>query len=201
LLLLGVWLLWGGEWESRFTLEGAVARLEASGPWAGLFGVGLLVSDIVLPVPGTVIMSALGWIYGALLGGLLAAAGSMLAGLIAYGGCRLLGERVATRLLGKKDFERGRHLFSHGGGWVVALSRALPILPEAVACTAGLVRMPFGRFVVALACGSVPMGFLFAGIGAAGQSEPGWAFAASLGVPAVLWAVARHWLGRVKVEK
>lgn len=47
--------------------------------------------------------------------------------------------------------------------------------------------MPFGRFSVALLCGSLPMGFLFAAIGTAGRETPRWAFALSLLIPAVLW--------------
>jgi membrane protein DedA with SNARE-associated domain len=100
---------------------------------------------------------------------------------------------MARRWLGDRDYEKGRLLFERGGGWLVALSRALPILPEVMSCTAGLVRMPFRRFVAALACGSLPMGFLFAFIGAAGRDAPGWALIFSLAVPAILWALARKW--------
>ncbi len=192
-LVLGIWLLWGGAWEERFTLEGAVGWLESAGPWAWAAGIGLLAADLVLPVPGTVVMSALGYVYGVLLGGLAAAAGSMIAGLIGYGVGRLIGEKAARKLLGDLDFEKGKLLFARGGGWMVALSRALPILPEALSCTAGLVRMPFGRFVASLACGSLPVGFLFAWIGAAGREAPGWALAFSLLVPALLWGAARKW--------
>ena len=74
----------------------------------------------------------------------------MLAGLTPTAGRQMVVSRIAN-----------------GGGWVVALSRALPILPEVISCTAGLVRMPFRKFTVALACGSAPMGFLFAAIGRA----------------------------------
>jgi uncharacterized membrane protein YdjX (TVP38/TMEM64 family) len=196
LVFLLSWALWGGALEERFTVAGAVAWLEGTGRWAWLAGTGLLVSDIVLPVPGTVVMSALGYLYGVLGGGLLAAAGSMAAGITGYGLCRMLGERAARRLLGDLEFERGRLLFARGGGWMIALSRALPILPEALACTAGLVRMPFGRFVLALACGSVPIGFLFAAVGAAGKESPGWALAVSLVVPALLWLAARRIVSR-----
>lgn len=192
-LVLATWLLWGGAWEERFTLDGAVAWIEAAGPWAWAAGIGLLAADLVLPVPGTVVMSALGYVYGPLAGGLAAAAGSMLAGLCGYGIGRLVGERAARRLLGAMDYEKGRLLFARGGAWMIALSRALPILPEALACTAGLVRMPFARFLGALACGSLPVGVLFAWIGAAGRAAPGWALAFSLLVPALLWAVARRW--------
>lgn len=192
-LVLGSWLIWGGSMEERFSLTGSVAWLEGAGSWAWLAGIGLLVSDLVLPVPGTVIMSALGYLYGPWLGGLAASAGAMTAGLAGYGAGRLFGERLARRWLGDHEFEKGRLLFGRGGGWIVALSRALPILPEVISCTAGLVRMPFGRFTLALACGSLPMGFLFAAIGAAGRDAPGWAIAFSILIPALLWLAARRW--------
>ena len=189
-LVIVIWLIWGGSWEARFTLHGAVAWIESAGPWAWAAGIGLL-ADLLLPVPGTVVMSALGLIYGALLGGLVAAVGSVVAGLFGYGVGRLIGERAARKLLGDRDFERGRGLLSRGGGWMIALSRAVPILPEALSCTAGLVRMPFGRFLGSLTCGSVPVGFLYAWIGAVGRDTPVWAMLFSIGVPAVLWLAAR----------
>jgi uncharacterized membrane protein YdjX (TVP38/TMEM64 family) len=189
-LVLGTWWIWGGRMDAQFTLAGSVEWLESTGPWAWVAGIALLAGDLFLPVPGTVVISALGLIYGVLTGGAVAAVGLMTAGLCGYGLGRLCGERFARRWLGDRDFDKGTKLFTTGGGWVVALSRALPILPEVISCTAGLVRMPFKRFVVSLACGSVPMGFLFAAIGRAGQETPGWAFGLSLAVPALLWWVA-----------
>ena len=197
-LILGIWGVWGGGMEDRFTLKGSVDILQNSGTHAWLVGWMLLLSDVVMPIPGTVVMSALGYIYGTLLGGLLAAVGSMLAGLAAYGACRLMGERAARWILGEKDYKRGHQWFDNGGGWLVCLSRALPILPEVVACTAGLVRMPFKRFVIALACGSLPMGFVFAAIGSAGHDQPAMAMVLSLAFPAVLWTVARLLIRRLE---
>ncbi len=191
-LVLGSWALWGGSWEQAFGFDASVSWLQRAGPWAWAAGIALLVGDLLLPVPGTVVISALGYVYGLLLGGLVAAVGLILAGMIGYGIGRLFGERTARRWLGDDDYERGRSLFEKGGGWVVALSRALPVLPEVISCTAGLVRMPFSQFMVALACGSVPMGFIFAAIGSAGREVPGWAFGLSLLIPALLWLVAGH---------
>ena len=192
-LFLATWMLWGGSWESRLTLDGGIAWLNEAGSWAWAAAIGLLAADLFLPIPGTVVMSALGFLYGTLVGGIVAAAGSMIAGIVGYGIGRCCGEPTARRLLGDPDFEKGRRLFGSGGGWLVAISRALPILPEVISCTAGLVRMPFRKFVLSLACGSLPMGFLFAAIGAAGRDAPGWSIAFSLAVPALLWALARKW--------
>jgi uncharacterized membrane protein YdjX (TVP38/TMEM64 family) len=69
----------------------------------------------------------------------------------------------------------------------VALSRWLPLLPEVIACLAGLTRMPLRTFTLSLAVGSVPMGFVYAAIGAAGQSRPGLALSLSIIVPAVMY--------------
>ena len=189
-LILGVWLIWGGKWDDHFSFAGSVKWLQSAGPWAWAAGICLLVCDLALPVPGTVVISALGYIYGILLGGLIASVGLIAAGMLGYGLGRLFGEKFARRWLGDRDYDKGAQLFAKSGGWVVATSRALPILPEVISCTAGLVRMPFRRFAIALACGSVPMGFLFAAIGKAGHEAPGWAFATSLFVPALLWLVA-----------
>lgn len=187
--LLGWWALGEGI-EEVWDVEALSSKFAAAKGWAWLAGIGLLVADLLLPIPGTVVMSALGVVYGFWLGGVLAAVGSMLAGILGYGVGRFFNEDFAKRWLGEKDFEKGRTLFRGGGAWVVAMSRALPILPEVLACMAGLLRMPFSKFCLALACGSVPMGFLFAWIGTVGRANPEWGLAYSLGIPALLWAMA-----------
>ncbi len=189
-LLLASWMLWGAGMEESFSVAGSITRLREAGPWGYAVGVILLLGDVVIPIPSTLVISAMGYLYGVWIGGFLASGGLMLAGMAGYGIGRLCGEQKARRWLGDADFVRGQALFSKGGGWVVALSRALPILPEVISCTAGLVRMPFKSFLAALTCGSVPMGFLFAAIGHAGQEAPTWAVVFSLVIPAILWAAA-----------
>ena len=46
------------------------------------------------------------------------------------------------------------------------------------------------------ACGALPMGFIFAAIGALGQDDPAWALVLSVVVPALLWLGARRWMRR-----
>ncbi len=195
-LVIVPFLIWGGNLEERFSLDGAVEWLRAFGPWGWLAGIGLLMGDLVLPIPSTVVMSALGFVYGPVTGGVLAASGSFLSGLLAYGLCRSLGHRAAAKLTGARDLERGRELFTRYGGWLVAWSRWMPVFQEAIACMAGLIRMPFATYVTALACGCIPLGFAFAAIGHAGVERPGIAIALSLLIPPVLWLVFQKMIKR-----
>lgn len=191
-LVIVPFLVWGDVWERSFSAQGAVEWLRGFGAWGWLAGIVLLMLDLFLPIPSTVVMSALGFIYGPVLGGVFAAGGSWLAGLFAYGLCRGLGPGIARKLVGEKDLARGHLLFAQVGGWLVAWSRWLPVFQETIACMAGLTRMPFGAFVLALACGCVPMGFAFAAIGHAGVENPGLAIGLSVALPPLLWLVSRR---------
>ncbi|HWB05440.1 MAG TPA: VTT domain-containing protein [Verrucomicrobiales bacterium] len=185
-------LIWGDWFERAFTGDALQQWLASYGrAWGWLMGLLLLVADLFLPVPGTAVMSGLGYVYGTWLGGAAAAGGSFLSGALAYGLCRKFGDRVAVRLMGPEGYAQGRRLFEgKSGGFVVAGSRCLPLLPEVVACMAGLTKMAPVKFFTALACGSLPMGFVFAWIGAAGREEPGLALGLSVLIPAVLYGIA-----------
>ena len=191
-------LLLGEGFEARFSAEGARGWLAQYGQkWAWLAALVLLMSDLVLPVPATGVMSALGYVYGTWTGGLLGATGSFLSGLAAYELCRAGGQSAANRLLGAADHARAERIFAGNmGGWMVALSRWMPLLPELTACMAGLTGMPRQRFLPALACGCLPMGLIFAAIGAAGTDHPGLAVGLSILIPALLYAGSMWWIKR-----
>lgn len=199
MLLAGIivpFVIWGAAFDKTFSLEGARRWMEGYGAWAWTAGIALLVADIVLPVPSTVVMSALGWMYGYWIGGLIATTGSMLSGIVAYGACRWLGRGAARWIAGEEGMQRAEEIFANHGGWLVALSRWMPVLPEAVACLAGLSRMRWRVFLPALACGSIPTGFIFATIGHLGRSTPGLAIALSCILPILMWLGAARALNR-----
>ena len=194
LLVLVPFAIWGEGMETLWT----VAELESFGHWAWLVGMALLVSDLVVPLPSTVVMSALGYVYGIAVGGLFAFLGAMGSALLGYGLSRWIGESVAVRLTGKEGLEAGRDLFTRYGAWVVALSRCLPVMAEVMACLAGMTRMPWRRFVLASMAGCLPMGFAFAAVGHLGADSPGVAMAVSLLAPPVLWWFARRGFSRIE---
>jgi uncharacterized membrane protein YdjX (TVP38/TMEM64 family) len=191
-------VIWGDAFMAKFSGESAIAWIRGWGAWGWLAVFGLLMSDLFLPIPATPVMSAAGYLYGTLTGGLMSAAGSFAAGLMGYALCRALGRGFAVRLVGEKELERHGTLFQRSGPWIVAASRWLPLLPEVVSCLAGLTRMPLRVFALALACGSVPLGFVYAAIGAAGQDNPKLAVALNIIVPPVLWLALHLVLRRKK---
>ncbi|MCS6877219.1 MAG: VTT domain-containing protein [Geminicoccaceae bacterium] len=190
-LVLVPFLIWGEALETALAAPELARVLEARGPLAGAMAVGLLWSDLLLPVPATAVMSALGFVYGIPWGTILGAAGSMLAGLTGYGLCRALGRDAAERILGRDGLAQGERLFARIGVWLVLLSRWLPVFPEVVACMAGLARMPFSLFVFALAAGSVPMAAAFAAVGRFGVERPDLALLVSAVAPPLIWLVLR----------
>lgn len=189
-------LIWGDWFMQTFDQAGATDWLRRLGPWAWLAAIGLLVGDLFLPVPATPVMAALGWVYGPWLGGSIGAAGAFLSGCLAYALCRKLGDRAALKILGAKDLDRGRTLFAKAGGWIIALTRWAPVLPEVACCMAGLTRMPLRNFLIALASGCVPMAFTFAWIGSRGHDQPGLALGLSIALPIVCWGAAAAVLRR-----
>jgi len=209
LLFAVPFLVWGGEFTAALSGQAAVAALARHGAWAGAAGIGLLVADLFLPIPATAVMAALGILYGPLLGGTYSALGSFLAGAVGYGAARLAGRRAAVFLAGERDLARGERFFERYGGWAVALARWLPILPEALACLAGLARMPARRFFPALACGSIPLGFACAALGAAtgrageggGGGSPMLAVVLAALLPLALWPLAQLLLRRSEPPK
>jgi uncharacterized membrane protein YdjX (TVP38/TMEM64 family) len=190
-LFLVPFLVWGEFFEDFLAPDKSVAWLESFGAWAWIIAMLFLMADLILPVPATVIMAALGICYGPGWGGLIGGLGSVLSGLIAYGICMKLGRGAARFLAGEKDLARAEGFFNRYGGWAVVLSRWMPILPEVVACMAGLTRMPFWSFLSALVCGSLPMAWVYAFLGHAGSHRPWLALGLSALAPPVLWVLVR----------
>ena len=188
-------LLWGEQVETALRQDLLLGWFAEYRDVAWLVGIGLLVSDLLLPIPNTVVMAALGAIYGPLVGGLVATIGTCLAGLLGYALCRRFGPAIAGPILGPSDKLAAERLFARHGGLMVAASRWLPILPEAISCMAGLARMPLGTFSLALLCGSAPLGFTVAAIGYSGSERPILTLLACALLPLPVWYAVQLRLG------
>jgi uncharacterized membrane protein YdjX (TVP38/TMEM64 family) len=167
------------------------------GGWAWALGIALIWADLVLPIPQTAVIAALGIIYGTLLGGLLGSVGLITGGLLGYLLMLTSARRFVRRFLGPRSVHRMESLFDHGGAWAIVLTRSLPYsVPEAMVFLAGLAGMPLRKFTTALAIGSVPTAFAFAAIGAGWSDQPVLALLVSYVLPILLLPIALYLMRR-----
>jgi len=167
-----------------------VSRLRDYDAWAWALGIGLIWADLILPVPQTAIIAALGIVYGTVVGGLVGSFALITSGLIAYLLMRTHARRFLVRLAGQRLLDKMGVFFDRSGTWAIVLTRSLPYsIPEAMTFLAGLSRMPFEKFLIAMVLGSVPTAFVFAGVGAGWVDQPLLALAISYVLPLALLPV------------
>jgi uncharacterized membrane protein YdjX (TVP38/TMEM64 family) len=169
----------------------AVLTLRAYESWAWAIGIALIWVDLVLPIPQSAVIAALGIIYGTLLGGVLGSLGLITSGLLGYGLMRTSGRRLAHRLAGPRSPHKMQRLFDRNGAWAIVLTRSLPYsVPEAMVFLAGLAGMPMAKVAAALTVGSVPTAFMFAAIGAGWADQPLLVLAVSFVLPILALPIA-----------
>lgn len=189
LLLFGVAVVLGAPVDADPT-----PWLREHGRLAGALVAALLVADVVLPVPSSLLMIASGSLCGPWLGAAWSSAGALAAAALAW----WLGRRGGgwyARLLGERDAARaGAWLERHG--WIaIAASRPVPILAEAIALAAGAAGLRFARVLASAALGAVPISVFYALVGSGVLAIDGaWlAFAVALAAAAPLWWIGARW--------
>ena len=169
----------------------AVLTLRSYGRWTWAAGIALIWADVVLPIPQTAVIAALGIIYGTLLGGLLGSLGLISGGLLGYVLMLTSARRFVQRVTGRQALQKMERVFDQGGAWAIVLTRSLPYsVPEAMVFLAGLAGMPIRKFTAALILGGVPTAFAFAAIGAGWADQPVVALVVSYVLPIPLLPVA-----------
>ncbi len=193
-LILGPYFLWHEPMDAYFASDEFATWVASARPYAWAIAIGLLVADLFLPVPASPVVATAGVIYGTFWGGLIGTVGSLLAGLVAYGLARLVGEKAGRLLAGEQELVEMQAFFDTWGVGGIIASRAMPVLPEVLTFLAGLAKMHFGRFCLALAAGAVPTGFLLAWAGSAAGGSSSLLLVLTL-IPAGLWFVYLLWSG------
>lgn len=163
------------------------------GGWiAAAVGFGLLVADVLLPVPASLVMIAHGALFGLVGGTLLSLAGALGAALFGFALGRRGGPLLA-RLVPEDERRRADALLERWGDLAILVTRPVPILAETVAILAGASPMGWGRMVLATLAGSLPAALIYALTGATARSLDSLplVFGLVLGVAAVFWIAGR----------
>ncbi len=124
----------------------AGALEQRTGPDMAIFLVFVLIADVLLPIPSSLVSSYACQQYGPSIGFILIALGMTGSFALAYGLGNKLGTKGVRKILGAAGYERAQ-LFGQQQGalWGVAFSRAIPVLAEGVGLMAGALRWPLGK--------------------------------------------------------
>lgn len=165
--------------------------------WGVAMGsIALLATDVLLPVPSSVVMVGNGVAFGFAGGALVSTVGATSAVMLGWLLGRVGGRQV-HRWLGPAEGTRLAELVRRHGAWVVVASRPVPVVAEMVAVLAGAGGMRAG---VALASGfagatgtAVP--YAWAGAAAA-QGQGWWPLLLAAVLAALTWFFGRSAVGR-----
>jgi uncharacterized membrane protein YdjX (TVP38/TMEM64 family) len=139
--------------------------MKHGGVLAATVGVGLLIADVLLPVPSSLVMVAHGALFGVAGGTLLSLIGSMGAAMFGFWIGRR-GGRLLGRIVTPEERARADYLLKRWGALGVIVTRPVPLLAETVAIMAGASSLGWGRMALAALAGSLPPALLYALTGA-----------------------------------
>ena len=175
----------------RWTQE-FVEREDA--PWVvgGVLG-GLLATDLLLPIPSSLVGTAAGYLLGLGTGSAVTWAGMTAACLIGYLLGATAGREVTRRFVGEEELRRASRAHRRFGDWVIVIFRAVPVLAEASVLFAGVARMPFRRFVFLATLSNLGIALTYSAVGAYALEVESFflAFGGAIVVPGVAMLIAR----------
>lgn len=165
---------------------------------AALTGVGLLVADIILPVPSSLVMIANGALFGVAIGTILSVVGSLGAAIVGFFIGRR-GESVLARFVPPEERSRANRLLEEWGLLAIIVTRPVPLLAETTVIMAGASRMPWRSMILATLAGSSPVAVLYAWTGAtaANFDNAVLAFGLVLLVACLVWIAGHRLRGRI----
>jgi uncharacterized membrane protein YdjX (TVP38/TMEM64 family) len=182
------------EWLQIPWLTDPTPWLQGSGRWgAAALGVFLLVADVFLPIPASLIMVAHGALFGIVGGTLLNLFGGVAASAVGFAVGRW-GSASLHRFVPEDERRRADALLKRWGDLGVVVTRPVPILAESVAILAGTSPLGWRRFLLASTGGIFPAALLYALTGATARSMDNafLMFGLVMAVAALIWFAGRR---------
>jgi len=171
-------------------IEGWLMQAKDVSPvYVGIIVALLLFADLFIAMPTLTVIILSGYFLGHAHGAMAALSGTGLAGISGYAISCYYGDRIMAFLI--KDEEKRREAmsaFNKSGFAMILMSRAIPILPEASACLAGMTNMKFWKFLLAWSISTIPYVLIATYAGSISSvSDPKPAILAAIVISSLLW--------------
>jgi uncharacterized membrane protein YdjX (TVP38/TMEM64 family) len=156
--------------------------------------VGLLIGDIILPIPSSFVMVANGALFGISGGTVLSVLGSLGAAAIGFGIGRQ-GGPLLNRFVPLSDRQNADRLLSKWGTLAIILTRPLPLLAETTVIMAGTSSMAWQNLFLGTFLGTLPTALLYAVTGALAASfeSTTLAFGLVIAIAGFFWLISSRW--------
>lgn len=153
----------------------------------------LLASDVLLPVPSSLVATASGYLLGLVPGAAVTWAGMSLGCLVGYALGAKPARGLTRRFVGDAELVRASMAHERWGDWAVIVCRSVPVLAEASVVFAGVAGMPFARFLLLTGLANLAIGLVYAAVGALALEANSFllAFAGAIVLPAVAMLLSR----------
>lgn len=132
----------------------------------------LLVADILIPVPASIVMMTSGILFGPLLGGIIVLTGALTGAMLNFQISRSIGREKVKQWLGHEEYAHVAAIMQRYGAVIVILTRMIPLAMESVSAIAGISTMTLRKFFVGNVIGFVPTVFFYSYTGYRYQNEP-----------------------------
>ena len=177
------------EWASDFATNPPSQLATAS------IVIGLLATDIFLPIPSSLISTLSGWQLGWWHGTLATWIGMNLGAVFGFALARRWGQPFALWFSRGEDLERMQHISDRFGPAVLVLTRAVPVFAEASVLIAGIHRLSWKRFLPAVFLSNLGIGLAYSAFGDFAEQHE-WlplALGVAIAIPVLVAAIAQ-WL-------
>lgn len=150
---------------------------------------GVLMSDIFLPVPSSIVMYLNGYVLGGIAGSLVSIISLLASAVIGY----YIGKAASFGLKSKSD-QKAHTLLSRYGALSILMTRGIPILSESICVVCGYNKMPFKPYFLFNLLGYFPLCLLYAICGSLGYNKNIFflSFGCSLLISAAFWISGKH---------
>ncbi len=185
------------EWLDVKFLQDPLLITRTTGISIGLVGILLLILDIFLPVPSSLIMIGNGAVFGLFLGSALSLAGGIISTYIGFF-IGKLGQTFLDRTVPNDERERATMFLEKWGMLGILISRPIPLISETVAIMAGAMSYSPWKLIVMSFLGYLPASIIYALIGCEAVSIETSAYSFLLGI---LIAIAVWLIGKVLHDK
>lgn len=131
-----------------------------------IFSFLLLASDIVLPVPSSIVMYLNGYFLGCAVGSIMSLISLLLSSIIGY----YIGKLTSFGLKSRSEKDANATLTKYGM-LSILITRGIPILSESLCIVCGYNKLPFKQFFIFNLIGYVPLCLLYAICGSFGYDN------------------------------